>query len=151
MEVYRLSRKKYGTALSGAGAAIRGGRWNLRGTEMIYTADSRALAMAKVAVYLTLDTLPPDYMMLTIFIPDSVSVQQMQPYQLPGNWHIFPHLRDTQLVGEKFIQEEKSCLLKVPSAIVPGDYNILLNPKHKEFSKIKVVDQQDFPFNHRLF
>jgi len=61
MKVYRLSRLRYAGFLSGKGAAIRGARWNSVGTEMIYTAQNRSLAMAEVVVHLTLGTLPDDY------------------------------------------------------------------------------------------
>jgi len=77
MEAFRLTRAKFANLLSGKGAAIKGARWNSIGVELIYTASNRSLAMAEVAVHFTLATLPADYMMVTINIPDSVSVQEV--------------------------------------------------------------------------
>lgn len=151
MRVFRLIRKKYGIELSGKGAAISGNRWNSKGTELIYTADSRALAMAEVAVHLSLSILPKDYVMVEINIPKSISVASVSVEKLPVNWNNFPHLVDTQLVGDEFFSERKACVLKVPSAVVPGDFNFLINPLHPEFSQIEIVGQEDFPFDSRLF
>ncbi|MGM0943958.1 MAG: RES family NAD+ phosphorylase [Bacteroidota bacterium] len=151
MRVFRLMRKKYGIALSGKGAALSGNRWNSKGTEIIYSADSRALAMAEVAVHLSLSILPKDYAMVEIDIPDSISIASLSVEKLPENWNGFPHLLDTQLVGDDFVSEQKSCVLKVPSAVVPGDFNFLINLFHPEFSQIQIVDQEDFPFDRRLF
>lgn len=151
MRVFRLIRRKYGIELSGKGAAISGNRWNSKGTELIYTADSRALAMAEVAVHLSLSILPKDYMMVEINIPESVSVGSLSVEKLPMNWNSFPHLLDTQLVGDEFVSERRACVLKVPSAVVPGDFNFLINPLHPEFPQIEIVGQENFPFDSRLF
>ena len=75
MEVFRLSREKFSTVLSGIGAAIKGARWNSVGTEIIYTAANRSLAMAEVAVHFSVSTIPDDYVMITIFIPDDVLIK----------------------------------------------------------------------------
>ena len=91
MEVFRLTRKKYPIELSGKGASIAGARWNSKGTEVIYVAQSRALAMAEVVVHLTLATLPKDFMMLTISIPESVSIEVINIEKLQKDWNVFPN------------------------------------------------------------
>jgi RES domain-containing protein len=151
MKVYRLSRKKYSEELSGKGAAMVGGRWNSRGTELIYTAESRALAMAEVAVHLTLATLPEDFVMVEVDIPDNLEISEMKTGELPKNWNAFPYNLKTQGIGDEFVRSEKSCLLKIPSAVVPGDHNYLLNPKHPDFEKISISAVENFPFDERLF
>lgn len=151
MRVFRLLRKKYKIELSGKGAALSGNRWNSKGTELIYCADSRALAMAEVAVHLSLAILPKDYGMVEIEIPAYISIASLGIEDLPQGWNSFPHLLDTQKTGDDFISEKKSCVLKIPSAVVPGDFNYLINPHHPDFLAIKLVDQADFPFDRRLF
>jgi RES domain-containing protein len=151
MRVFRLIRKKYGLELSGKGAALSGNRWNSKGTELIYCADSRALAMAEVAVHLSLSILPKDYVMVEIDIPSYISITTLSKEDLPANWSSFPHVLDTQHVGDAFVTERKNCVLKVPSAVVPGDFNFLINPHHPHFSTIQIVGQEDFPFDSRLF
>jgi RES domain-containing protein len=151
MEVYRLSREQFAGALSGKGAAIKGARWNSIGVEIIYTAANRSLAMAEVSVHLTLATLPVDYIMATIFIPDNVSLQKLNVTDLPPDWNSFPHPSSTQLIGDQFIADNKYCLLQIPSAVTQGDYNILINPNHQEFKKIKIIATEKFPFDKRIF
>ena len=151
MEVYRLSREKFARTLSGKGAAIKGARWNSIGVELIYTAANRSLAMAEVAVHFTLATLPVDYMMVTIFIPDDISLQKLTITDLPADWNTFPHPTTTQIIGDKFISDNKYCVLQIPSAVTRGDYNILINQNHSDFKRIKIVATEKFPFDKRIF
>lgn len=151
MEAYRLSREKFAGTLSGKGAAIKGARWNSVGVEMIYTAANRSLAMAEVAVHFTIATLPDDYVMLTVFIPDSISLQKLDSRNLPAGWNLFPHLLTTQSIGDQFIAENKYCVFQVPSVVTQGDYNLLINPNHVEFGLIKIIETEKFPFDQRLF
>ncbi len=151
MEAYRLSREKFAATLSGRGAALKGARWNLIGVELIYTAGNRSLAMAEVAVHFTLATLPGDYMMTTIFIPDNISIQKLNISDLPTNWNTFPHPSTTQTIGNKFIADNKFCILQIPSAVTQGDYNLLINPNHRDFKRIKIIATDKFPFDKRIF
>ena len=151
MEAYRLSRERYASKLSGKGAAMKGARWNSIGVEMIYTASNRSLAMAEVAVHFTLATLPDDYMMITIFIPDNISLLKCNVSDLPSDWNTFPHPNSTQIIGDNFIAENKFCVLQIPSVVTQGDYNLLINPRHKEFDSIKIIAANKFPFDKRIF
>jgi len=151
MEVFRLSRLKYISDLSGKGAAIKGARWNSIGTEIIYTANNRSLAMAEVAVHFSLAAVPEDYYMLTISIPDNTSIKTVQIKDLPTKWNQFPHNNNTQKFGDEFINSNDYCLLKIPSVITKGDHNVLINPFHPEFKKIQIIAQEKFPFDERLF
>jgi RES domain-containing protein len=151
MEAYRLSREKFAGTLSGKGAALKGARWNSIGVELIYTAANRSLAMAEVAVHFTLATLPGDYMMVTIFIPDDISIQKLNVVDLPPDWNTFPHPSTTQIIGDQFIANNKFCVLQIPSAVTKGDYNLLINPNHADFKRIKITTKDKFPFDKRIF
>jgi len=151
MQIFRLSRKKYASELSGIGASKSGNRWNSKGTEIIYCAASRALAMAEVSVHISLIMLPKDFMMLEINIPKSITAQVLSEKELPSNWNDFPHTYKTQKLGDLFITNNVYCILKVPSAVVKGDYNYLINPHHRDFKKIKISKMYKFPFDRRLF
>jgi RES domain-containing protein len=150
MKVFRLSRKKYAKSLNGKGAALFGNRWNSKGVEMIYTADSRALAMAEVAVHISIARLPKDYMMLEIEIPKSVSVCDLKKKPKKG-WNENPPSSISQELGDDFIRDGTCCVIKVPSAVVKGDFNYLINPYHLDFKKIKIVSTASFPFDTRMF
>lgn len=151
MLVFRLSRRKYAQALNGKGAAKYGNRWNSKGVEMIYSAESRALAMAEVVVHLTLASLPSDFVMVTFEIPDRIKIITINIEDLPIEWSSFPDPRSTQKIGDVFIESKVAAVLKVPSAVVKGDFNFLMNPSHLEWNQIKVVDVSEFIFDRRLF
>ncbi len=151
MEAYRLSREKFSNLLSGKGSAIKGARWNSVGIELIYVAANRSLAMAEVAVHFTLATLPGDYVMMTIFIPDNIPLKKVNLNDLPDDWNTFPHPVSTRIIGDQFSIENKYCVLQLPSAVTQGDYNLLINPNHKSFSKIKTLSINRFPFDKRIF
>ena len=151
MIVFRLSRGKYATPLSGEGAAKYGARWNPVGMSLIYTAQNRSLAMAEVAVHLTLATLPDDYMILTIDIPDDIKIKQLTEDDLPTDWQEFPHPASTQDIGRDFVMENEYCVLIIPSVVTQGDFNVLINPNHKDFSKITIKNIDKFPFDKRIF
>ena len=152
MIVYRLSRARWKNKLSGKGASMNGGRWNSEGIEMIYTASSRALAMAEVLVHLEPSQIPSDYVMLTINIPDDVKTYKPRLEVLPLNWNVPINYQSlTQRVGDEFIRKGAACVLIVPSAVVKGDFNYLINPHHPSFEKITITQSESFPFDQRLF
>ena len=151
MEVYRLARAKYANTLSGVGAAIKGARWNSKGVEVIYTASNRSLAMAEVAVHLSIANLPTDYMMTTIYVPNTILIDKVNQKKLPKDWNCFPPVHTTQIIGDTFVYTNKFALLQVPSAVTKGDFNFILNPHHIDFKKIKIIKTDRFPFDKRLF
>jgi RES domain-containing protein len=151
MELFRLSREAYADNLSGKGAAKKGARWNSAGVELVYTAGNRSLEMAEVAVHFTLSTLPDDYVMLTIYVPDTISMQKISTIGLPQFWNTFPHSSTIQAIGDKFVSDNQFCILQVPSAVTKGDYNYLINPYHPENEKIKIIASEKFPFDNRIF
>jgi RES domain-containing protein len=151
MKLYRLSREMYANSLSGAGSAFKGARWNSVGVEIIYTAESRALAMAEVMVHLTAATVPDDYMMIVLSTPDTMAMEEVSVSDLPSGWNVFPYLTVIQKIGDSFVRENRFLLLRVPSAVVPGDFNILINPHHADFRRITIDGIEKFPFDTRIF
>jgi RES domain-containing protein len=151
MIVFRLSKSKFADDLSGKGAEKSGGRWNSKGTAMVYTSESRALCTTEIAVHTPLGNLPLDYKLITIEIPDSIGVQELSIPDLPADWKSIPHAHTTQKIGDKFISEGILPVLKVPSAVVQDEFNYLFNPTHLESQKIKVKAIEPFNFDERLF
>jgi RES domain-containing protein len=151
MIVYRLAKAVYSNDLSGKGAELSGGRWNSRGTPMIYTSQSRALCTAEIAVHTGLGILPVDFRLIQISIPDEIEIKQISSTELPADWAIFPPTHFTQKLGDKFISEKKYLVLQVPSAVIPGDWNYLINPLHLDISLIKIISVEEYNFDKRLF
>ena len=151
MLVFRLTREKYAGSLSGKGAALKGARWNSTGVELVYSSGNRSLAMAELAVHFSLATLPGSFVMLEILIPEDITMIELTVEQLPEEWKDFPFPSSTQKFGDRFVSENKYCVLKVPSAVTQGDHNYLINPRHPDFSQIKIIRKEKFPLDKRIF
>lgn len=147
MKIYRISNKRYTEHLNGEGAYRVGGRWNSKGVRMVYTSTSIALASLEVLVHT--DGLPiPDGMILVTFeVPDAYIQLLKNP---PLNWDEIPPKGAAKFVGDEFIEKEQFLGLQVPSAIIPEEYNVLLNPKHIYIDNVKVIKQRDYAFDGRL-
>jgi RES domain-containing protein len=150
INVFRLALRRFATPLSGKGAAISGGRWNSKGVEMLYTASNRSLAMVEVVVHMTADTIPVDYVMVSIEMPDDISMIEMDEASLPKGWSRSPFGVETQRIGDAFCRSGNACVLRLPSAVTKGDSNLLLNPDHEHFDMIRVVAIENFSFDSRL-
>ncbi|MEO6392833.1 MAG: RES family NAD+ phosphorylase [Pyrinomonadaceae bacterium] len=151
MEAFRLARQKYAVPLTGKGAALKGARWNSVGVELLYTASNRSLAMAEVAVHFTLATLPVDFVMVSIYLPDNITVQKLTEKDLPIDWNAYPHPVSTQAIGDDFVAANQHCVLQIPSVVTHGDFNLLINPNQAEFCRVKVIEVAKFPFDKRIF
>ena len=149
MELYRLGSCKFSADTSGEGSRIYGGRWNTVGVPAVYLASSRALAVLEVLVHLPPALLPSDFCM-AIFELEATAFEITES-QLPTGWNTFPFLKQVQLIGNNFFKEGKHLLLKVPSAVVSGEFNYIMNPIHLEASKLILLSKSQFTFDNRLF
>ena len=147
MKVYRISSKKYTEHLNGEGAYRVGGRWNSKGVRMVYTSTSIALASLEVLVHTDGIPIPNGMILLTFEVP-SKSIQHLE--KPPFNWNEIPPQGAAKIVGDDFIKSNKVLGLKVPSAIIPEEYNLLINPLHVHIGKIEIVSQRDYAFDGRL-
>lgn len=148
MRVYRISKCNFIDDLSGTGAALFGGRWNSKGTYVLYTSASPSLALLETVVHIS--NIPPTgYCMLTLDIPAD-SITEIPVQQLPSSWQLNPPPALLKKLGDRFVKENKSMVLKLPSAVIPEEFNYLLNPAHPLFKKIKVLAKRDIRFDDRL-
>lgn len=153
MVVFRIEREKYlNTTLLGIGASMTEGyRWNSLNTLIVYTADSRALATLEVSVHLDLsEDLPSDRFYVEIQIPDEITIQEVNLNDLPPEWNSKPPTLITQTIGDDFVYYNEAAVLKVPSAIVPQEFNYLINPNHEDASKIKILSTKKMSFDSRF-
>ncbi|MBD2754171.1 RES family NAD+ phosphorylase [Spirosoma validum] len=149
MEVYRLSNARRADDLTGTGARLAGGRWNYVGTPVLYTAGSRALATLEVLVHSPLSYIPDYYRMLTIRVPDD-SIVSVPLEQLPDGWNTLTPPTSIKDITENWLANNRFLLLKVPSAVVEGEYNFLINPTHHRSSEVTIVSKQPYRFDPRL-
>ena len=150
MIVYRLCRKAHAGDLSGRGAELNGGRWNGKGMAVVYTSASRALCLVEIMVHMPAGIIPKDFYLVSVSIPDN-SIITIDSKDLPDNWSKNPVPASTQKIGNAFITGQEALVLKVPSAIVKDEWNYLINPSHKDFKKVKIVDTEAFSFDGRWF
>ena len=147
MIVYRISNEIYKEDISGNGAAINGSRWNSKNIKMLYTGEYISLSILESLVHLRQIDIPLKQYLLTIQIPD-IEFQDILLSKLKANWQ--HHLSYTQWIGDQFISAGKSLVLKIPSAIVPQEHNFLINPLHKDFKKVKIVNSELLELDKRL-
>jgi RES domain-containing protein len=153
MIVYRIEREKYlGSTLSGLGASMaKGYRWNSFHTKMVYTSESRALATLEVSVHLDLsEDLPLDRYYVEIYIPEDIAMLEVHIDDLPSDWNSKPPSLSTQSIGDDFVMDTEAAVLKVPSSIVPQEYNYLINPNHPSSKRIIVKKVFPMAFDSRL-
>jgi RES domain-containing protein len=147
--VWRIVKERYAsTACSGEGAARTGGRWNSRGVWLIYTSGSQSLCALETLVHLN-PPIPFRYVAIPIGVPDRL-VEDLDPASLPADWREEPPPPSCQAVGDTWVRNGRSAVLKVPSVIVPSEANYLLNPTHPDFRKISIGRPEPFVFDPRL-
>ncbi len=149
MILYRIVKCNYADDLSGTGARLYGGRWNSEGKPAIYLASSRALAVLEVLVHLPPLMIPDGYCMVEIEVPDN-SITKLEIEDLPPNWNDISAPITLRQIGNEFLRKQAHLLLKVPSSIVPMEYNYLLNPLHPAIKKVKILTKKSFDFDSRL-
>ena len=116
---------------------------------MAYASESIALATLEVLVHLQASAVLPSYALVTIRFPESL-VETLAPSRLPANWKQFPALPEVQAIGDQWIEEARSAVLRVPSVIIPAAYNFLLNPVHPDFAQVLIDPPEPYEFDPRL-
>ncbi len=148
--VWRLCAARYGvSAYSGEGAELYGGRWSPPGIRLAYGAESRALAVVEVLV----NADEPDrlFSVKWVLVPAEVPLELIEkPARFPESWRQYPHPPATQSFGAAWARASRSPALRVPSVVVPGEFNYLLNPAHPLFPEIRIGAPEPFVFDPRL-
>jgi RES domain-containing protein len=149
MNVFRLSKTKFAGDLTGEGARLNGGRWNHKLTACLYTAESRALAVLEYTVNVNIDDIPRALSLITLEIPDT-SIDIFSEAQLPGDWKAAPAPASTRDFGTNWLKAAGNLVMKVPSTIVPEEWNVIINPLHPGIKECKIVHVKDFVYDVRI-
>lgn len=143
-------RRHLPQAMSGAGAARYGGRWNSPGTPMVYLAGSRALAQLEMRVHAQALTAPTTHVMFEVKLKvDSLHILAEQ--DLPENWRSYPAPEALAKLGDRFASEGLKLALQVPSVVIPEEPNFLLNPRHPAAAELEVGEPKPVVYDARLF
>jgi len=150
MKVYRIAKTEQISDLSGVGAKIYGGRWNHRGVAIIYTSESRSLATVEYLFHVPQPFAPVDLSIATIEIPDDIVPEEIASSALPKSWRHYPAPSKLANLGTSWASEKRSLLLRVPSAVVENEYNILINPAHENMTLVTLAEVEKYTFDRRL-
>lgn len=151
MNLYRISREKYIKDLSGEGAKKYGGRWNLKGTAVIYTSECESLAVLETLVHTPVSAIPDDLTLMILSVPDHLKPETIETDNLPEDWRSYPASNKLAEIGSDWIESKSNLLMKVPSVLTESDWNVLINPSHSDMNKIKVNEIRPFRYDMRLF
>ena len=147
--VWRLCGARHSsTAMGGEGARLYGGRWNAKGTPLVYCSSTLSLAVLEVLVHAA--SLPANFVAIQIDIPDEVTIDAWPLSSLPSGWQAMPAPVQLARMGTRWAHGLGAVALEVPSAIVEVETNVLINPAHPEASRLVVHSARAFPFDPRL-
>ena len=136
----------------GIGAKKTGGRWNRKGTALLYTSTTQALACLETIVHLSSGDLPLNRYLIRIDIPDDVwsKRETLTVDTIQVGWDALPAGKVSLDIGDQWVSSGRSCILEVPSAIVPDELNVLINPAHPDAVRIKAVKIRKWHYDARI-
>ena len=138
-------------AFTGEGARLAGGRWNERGTPVVYVSESLSLSALETLVHLQKTHMHIAFISLRIEVPDGVRVEEFPRNGLPANWRKEPPPKETMGIGTRWAKGRSTAVLKVPSVIIPQEHNYVLNPLHPDFRRIGKSEAGPFGFDPRMW
>ncbi|HTQ57212.1 MAG TPA: RES family NAD+ phosphorylase [Bryobacteraceae bacterium] len=147
MRLWRLYRSRYGPGLDGTGGTFADGRWHTRGERVVYFGGSAAIVVLERLAHTDPDLLPDDLLLAHFEFPGNPA--RVEDFGgLPANW--VQDERATRQIGGMWRRQGTACLLSVPSAILPEEFNIVFNPQHSDSARLRPVSQRPFRFDSRL-
>ncbi len=149
MIVYRLAKSVFKHDISGTGAKINGSRWNNKGMPMLFTAEHISLATLEMLVHINFVEIPDALYLLYISLPETSTANEIKISSLKSSWRNDEAY--SAFIGDEFLLQNKALYLKVPSAAVFEENNYIINPKHPDFSKVKIIKSVAFEFDKRFF
>lgn len=150
ISAWRIVKRKHArAAFSGEGARLAGGRWNSAGTAVVYVSSSAALAMLEMLVHLGIEAALDHYVLFEVRFASS-AVEILDGGDLPRGWKRSPPSVATMRVGDAWVREARSAVLRVPSAVVPTEHNYLLNPAHPQCAHLWRGPRQPVRIDPRL-
>lgn len=136
------------SAMTGEGARLHGGRWNPSGVPAVYLANSRALAALEIIVNAPREVTALSWRIFEVEVPDAL-IETVKLDALPRDWQALPSSLGAKHHGARWLQTGELAL-KLPSAVIPEEFTLLLNPLHPEFMKLRVSEPKVFRFDPRF-
>ncbi len=147
--VWRITTRRFANqAFSGEGARLYGGRWNRVGQAMVYTAENRSLALLEMRVQD--EPLRANYLLIPAHLSEAVSIETLASAVLPRDWRTHAGREALQSLGGEWLRQLRSCVLAVPSTVMPAERNFLINPLHPDFKHIVLGEPEMLETDMRL-
>ena len=146
MLAFRIAHYNYAHSLSVSGFE---GRWNSKGKLVLYASENIATSLLENIIYRTGTGFNSDYKIMVIYHPEE-HIEQIITSNLPQDWRSMESYDQLQKIGNSWYDEQRSLCLKVPSSILPDNYNIIFNTTHPEFKNVKLIDVLDYEPDERL-
>ena len=135
--------------MTGEGARLHGGRWNHKLTPCLYTSESRALALLEYTVNVNIDDIPRALSFTIFEIPDA-DIAKIKEKDLPGDWKAVPAPASTKDFGTSLLTAADHLVLKIPSTVIPDEFNYLINPAHPGHKECRIISTADFVYDVRI-
>jgi RES domain-containing protein len=148
MILWRISNY---ASLDGQGGTLSSARWHTAGQPIVYLAESPSGALTEIIVHLELrfSQFPQTYKLPKIETASDLAINTIDEKELPANWKFDPIF--TRGIGDEWLASRPTALLRVPSAIAPETWNVLLNPKHADAARMTVLWHREYLWDPRLF
>ena len=150
MLIFRIAPEDAIRDLSGSGARRCGGRWNHKGVGIVYASETRALATLEFLVHVNPVAIPARLKIASIEIPERIRPKIIEASILPADWRVYPSPSELADIGTQWAVSMRSLLLRVPSAVVSDECNMLINPLHPEMRLVKIAKIDDYLYDQRL-
>ena len=150
--VWRITPARHaGHAFDGEGARLWGGRWNHPGTALIYCSSALSLAVLEYFVHLEPGLASGDLVAIPAEIPGSLERSDIHASSLPADWRTYPAPESVKDLGTVWVRSGRTAVLRVPSVVIPREANVLLDPAHPGFAKIRIGIPEPFSFDPRMW
>jgi len=149
LKIYRIAKQKFINDLTGEGARLYGGRWNKRGSAMLYFSEHLSLCVLEMLVHTDQQLITNNFYFIEVEIPEK-KIETISENKLPNNWRSNNLISETQDFGTNWLQKNNDLALRIPSAVLPSESNILINPNHIMASKIKIIKTSALHLDARL-
>ncbi len=149
LQAFRIADSRH-ELFDGAGAYLKGGRWNSPGKRIIYAAQTYAGALLEALVHLNFDEVPDSHRWINIAIPQETQLEEVSADDIPAwNTNDFTAARQ---YGDRWYEQKRTPVLLAPSIVTAGiEKNILVNQQHPEFENIQAGETGEVIWDERLF
>ena len=150
MRVWRIASAAH-AAFDGEGARRYGSRWTPKGSRAVFASATLSLAALERFVNTDPDLEPDDLVAIAVDVDPTVSVETVAVADLPSDWRSYPPPHTLPAIGESSLRASASVALSVPSAVIPSERSLIINPAHPDFGKLTIHPSEPFRFDPRMW